>query len=50
MKKAVTDNKLFWKRVKPFLSDKIVGKGRYTYDVYENCLIFKTPNPLPINV
>ena len=25
-------------------------KGRYTYGVHENCLIFKTPQPLPIYV
>ena len=26
-KKSVVDNKLFWKTVKPFLSDKVAGKN-----------------------
>ena len=25
-------------------------KGRYTYDVHENCLIFKAPHPLSIYI
>ena len=30
--------------------NKNSSKGRYTYDVHENCLIFKIPTPLPFKV
>ena len=38
--KSVVDNKLFWKTVKPLLSDKFAGKGKY--NLIENNELVKT--------
>ena len=38
--KKVTDNKTFWKTVKPFLSDKIVSTERIT--LIDNCEVVAT--------
>ena len=38
--KIIVDNKLFWKTVKPLLSDKVAGK--YKIDLFENNELVKT--------